>query len=67
MALTQLHLPSEPSPSFKVQTSNVDWADMLTEIDTNVGQVLDAVDRAGISENTIVIFTRDNGPEFIRP
>jgi arylsulfatase A-like enzyme len=40
---------------------------MLTEIDTNVGQVLDAVDRAGISENTIVIFTRDNGPEFIRP
>jgi arylsulfatase len=36
-------------------------------MDSNVGQILDAVDHDGIRDNTIVIFTSDNGPEFIRP
>jgi arylsulfatase len=40
---------------------------MLAEMDHNVGQMLDAVDRLGIRDNTIVIFASDNGPEFIRP
>jgi arylsulfatase len=40
---------------------------MLAEIDYNVGQMLDAVDRLGIRDNTIVIFASDNGPEYIRP
>ena len=36
-------------------------------MDHNVGQMLDAVDRLGIRDNTIVIFASDNGPEFIKP
>jgi arylsulfatase A-like enzyme len=40
---------------------------MLTEMDHNVGEMLDAVDRLGIRDNTIVIFASDNGPEFIKP
>jgi arylsulfatase len=40
---------------------------MLAEMDANVGQMLDAVDRLGIRDNTIVIFASDNGPEFVRP
>jgi arylsulfatase A-like enzyme len=36
-------------------------------MDANVGQMLDAVDRLGIRDNTIVIFASDNGPEFVRP
>jgi len=67
VALTQPHLPSEPNPAFKGKTGNGDWADMLAEMDANVGQMLDAVDKAGIRDNTIFIFTSDNGPEFIRP
>jgi len=67
VALTQPHLPSEPNPTFNGRTGNGDWADMLTEMDANVGQILDAVDQAGIRDNTIVVFTSDNGPEFIRP
>lgn len=67
VALTQPHLPTEPNPAFKGRTGNGDWADMLAEMDANVGQILDAVDRDGIRDNTIVIFTSDNGPEFIRP
>jgi arylsulfatase A-like enzyme len=67
VALTQPHLPSEPNPAFKGMTRNGDWADMLAEMDANVGQVLDAVDKAGVRDNTIVIFTSDNGPEYFRP
>jgi len=62
VALTQPHLPSEPNPAFKGKTGNGDWADMLAEMDANVGQMLDAVDKAGIRDNTIFIFTSDNGP-----
>jgi arylsulfatase len=67
VALTQPHLPSEPNPAFKGKTGNGDWADMLTEMDANVGQIMDTINKAGIEENTIIIFTSDNGPEFIRP
>jgi len=67
VALTQPHLPTEPNPNFKGKTGNGDWADVLNETDTHVGQILDAVDKAGIRDNTIVVFTSDNGPEFIQP
>ena len=65
--LTQPHLPTLPNPAFAGKTGNGDWADMLAEMDHNVGQMLDAVDRLGIRDNTIVIFASDNGPEFIKP
>jgi arylsulfatase A-like enzyme len=67
IALTQPHLPTLPNPNFAGKTGNGQWADMLAEMDFNVGQILEAVDRAGIRDNTIVIFTSDNGAEFIKP
>ncbi len=67
VALTQPHLPTLPNPSFAGKTGNGDWADMLAEMDANVGQILDAVDKAGVRDNTIFIFTSDNGAEFFRP
>ena len=67
LALTQPHLPTLPNPAFAGRTGNGDWADMLSEMDYNVGQVLDAVDVAGIRDNTIFIFTSDNGAEFFKP
>ena len=67
LALTQPHLPTLPNPAFAGKTGNGDWADMLSEMDYNVGQVLDAVDAAGIRDNTIFIFTSDNGAEFFKP
>ena len=65
--LTQPHLPTLPNPAFVGKTGNGDWADMLAEMDHNVGTLLDAVDRLGIRDHTIVIFASDNGPEFVRP
>jgi arylsulfatase len=65
--MTQPHLPTLPNPAFAGKTGNGDWADMLAEMDHNVGQMLDAVEKLGIRESTIVIFASDNGPEFIKP
>ena len=67
VALTQPHLPSLPNPAFAGKTGNGNWADMLTEMDHNVGQLLEIIDKLGIRDNTIVIFTSDNGAEFIQP
>jgi arylsulfatase len=65
--ITQPHLPTLPNPAFAGKTGHGDWADMLAEMDHNVGQMLDAVDKLGIRDKTIVIFASDNGPEFIKP
>ncbi len=39
------------------------YAEMVTRMDYQIGRVLDALDAAGIADNTIVIFTSDNGGE----
>jgi arylsulfatase len=61
---TQPHMPTIPHPDFHNKTHNGDFADVLTEIDAHIGQLLDGVDKLGIRDNTIFIFTSDNGPEF---
>jgi arylsulfatase A-like enzyme len=66
-AMTQAHIPSMPNPAFVGKTGNGDWADMLTEMDHNVGQLLDETDHLGISQKTIFIFLSDNGAEYIKP
>jgi arylsulfatase A-like enzyme len=67
VSLTQPHLPTEPNPAFAGKTGNGNWADMLAEMDSNVGALLDTLDRLGIADDTLVIFTSDNGPEYFRP
>jgi arylsulfatase A len=37
---------------------------MIHRMDTGIGRILDALDRNGLRENTIVLFTSDNGPQF---
>jgi arylsulfatase len=64
---TQVHLPTLPHPDFEGKTGNGNFADVLAEMDHRVGQVLDAIDRLKIRDNTIIIFTSDNGPEEIFP
>ena len=39
------------------------WYAVLTNIDRHVGRILDKLDELGLSENTVVIFSSDNGPE----
>lgn len=64
---TLVHWPSLPSKEFAGRTGHGDFADSLAEMDANVGQLLDAVDQLGIRDNTIVVFTSDNGPDPTHP
>ncbi len=60
---TATHYPTMPHPEFKGKSGNGAWADLLMQIDAYTGMILDTIDDLGIRENTIVIFTADNGPE----
>jgi arylsulfatase A-like enzyme len=64
---TLVHFPSLPNPKFEGKTGYGDFPDCLAEMDAHVGDLIDAVDSLGIRDNTIVIFTSDNGPEATWP
>ena len=64
---TQTHMPVEPEPAWKGKTGNGHWADVLAQTDHYVGELLDTVDELGIRDNTLFIFTADNGPEPLAP
>lgn len=61
-AFHQPHVPRLPSPKFKGATDHGPRGDVIVEMDWCVGEMLDELERLGISENTIVIFSSDNGP-----
>jgi arylsulfatase len=60
---TQTHMPVIPHPEFKGSTGNGDFADVIAQIDAYVGELLDEVDRLGLRDDTIFIFSSDNGPD----
>ena len=61
-AFHQPHVPRLPGPRFKGATPHGARGDVIVEMDWCVGEMLDALERLGIKENTIVIFSSDNGP-----
>ncbi|MFV0484373.1 MAG: arylsulfatase [Bacteroidales bacterium] len=60
---TQPHVPALPDPEFRGSTGAGDFADVLHQTDVYVGRLKDAVERLGIADNTIFVFTSDNGPD----
>ncbi len=64
MAHTSPHVPLHASPEFRGTSEAGLYGDCVEEIDWSVGQVLDALDRRGMAEDTLVFFTSDNGPWF---
>lgn len=64
---TLVHFPTLPNPVFAGTTRHGDFADCLAEMDAHVGAILDAVDALAIRDDTIVVFTSDNGPEATWP
>jgi arylsulfatase A-like enzyme len=62
---TQTHEPVDPHPDFKGTTGNGSFADVLAQTDAYVGELLDTIDKLGLRENTIFIFTSDNGREGV--
>lgn len=61
LATTQIHHPFTPNDRFK-NTSEIGlYGDFIHELDWIVGQVMQALEKKGVTENTLVIFTSDNG------
>lgn len=61
------HMPVMASPEFAGKTKNGRWADVLAQTDHYIGRILNTIDELGVRENTIVMFTSDNGPEMAVP
>ena len=62
---TQTHEPVDPHPDFFGTTGNGSFADVLAQTDAYIGELLDTIEELGLKENTIFIFTSDNGREGV--
>lgn len=59
---TRPHFPNDVSDEFKGKSGAGKYGDSILELDYRTGQVLDAIEKAGIEDNTIIIWISDNGP-----
>jgi arylsulfatase A-like enzyme len=60
-SMTSPHEPVSPSDRFKGKSGIAPIADFVMETDWSAGEIIQAVEDAGISDNTLIIFTADNG------
>jgi arylsulfatase A-like enzyme len=56
-----VHDPIVPAPQFQGTSQAGPYGDFIQQLDFEVGQLLDTLDRLGLSKDTLVIFTSDNG------
>ena len=64
LALTAPHTPWLPSPQFKGTSSLGTYGDFVSQIDNIVLQVKKKLESLGIADNTIIIFSSDNGAQW---
>jgi arylsulfatase len=62
---TRLHVTTHLSPKWKDKTGYGLAADGVAELDNTVGAIIEKLDELRIADNTIVVFTSDNGPEIM--
>ena len=64
LATTQIHHPFTPAPRFKGASQCGPYGDFILELDWMVGEVMKTLKTQGVADNTLVIFTSDNGGMF---
>jgi len=64
LSFTAPHLPLVPTEKFKNTSEGGIYGDVVEEMDWYIGQVLQTLSEQGLADNTIVLFTSDNGPWF---
>ncbi len=62
LAHTMLHTIIDASPEFKGKSAGGLYGDVVEELDYETGRLLDKLDALGLGDNTLVIYTTDNGP-----
>jgi arylsulfatase A len=58
------HIPLAASPRFRGKSPAGLYGDVIEELDWSVGEVLGAVKKHGLDDNTLVLFSSDNGPWY---
>jgi arylsulfatase A-like enzyme len=58
-----VHLPSFAAPQFKGKTQAGPHGDFIHQLDWVVGELMSTLEKLGLADNTLVIFSSDNGPE----
>jgi arylsulfatase A-like enzyme len=61
LPLTGPHKPTQPHERFRGKTGLNEYGDFVHQVDWSVGQVLEVLDDTGVSDNTFVLYTSDNG------
>jgi len=56
------HIPVGASKNFKGKSAYGPYGDTIEEIDWSTGQIIDTLKALGLDENTIIVYTSDNGP-----
>ncbi|GHU99144.1 arylsulfatase [Bacteroidia bacterium] len=56
------HVPLAVSSKFAGKSEMGPFGDVIMEIDWSVGQIVETIEKAGLSDNTLIVFTSDNGP-----
>ncbi len=59
------HVPIFASEKFKGKSGTGLYGDVMMEIDWSVGEIMKALTRAGLDDNTLVFFSSDNGPWIV--
>ena len=62
-SMQAVHLPSFPSEKFKGKTDSGPHGDFIHEMDHVVGELTKALEKHGFAEDTLLVFSSDNGPE----
>jgi arylsulfatase len=62
VAHTMVHVPLAVGERFKGSSAGGLYGDVVQEVDWSVGEIVKALKDNGVAENTLVIFTSDNGP-----
>ena len=58
------HVPRDPHPRFVGKSGMGPRGDAILQLDWSVGEIVRAVEKEGLTKNTIIIFSSDNGPVF---
>ena len=57
-----MHTIIDASPKFKGKSAGGLYGDVVEEFDYETGRLLDTLDELGLSKNTLILYTSDNGP-----
>ena len=62
LAHSMPHVPLFASETFEGKSNAGSYGDVIEEIDYGVGEIINKIKKLGLSENTIIVFTSENGP-----